>query len=314
MATTIDLSSLEADPRLFLYTSLTAGSSHIITATSRMETILKANKIPFQAIDIATDEKARRLWQRRAAKRKLPGLVKEGYVIGDLDEVEEWNEFGELKENIGPVPANNAAPPGGQTGISIVPPLPVNPTATGGTASIGQPPSSVASNGPTPGVDKSKIRPLPGADENADATASDEPSTTSVIDEPAKPETMESASADKEESINAAKQALKAQHPSIDHLSAPASRIHSGSATPAQQSEPATTSKTSGEAAEEEDETKADGEGKEEAGEVAGSTEAVDEKTASTGVHALQIGSEAGTRTQEQSAVEGGAAGQSVED
>ncbi|KAK1059966.1 hypothetical protein LTR33_013021 [Friedmanniomyces endolithicus] len=314
MATTIDLSSLEADPRLFLYTSLTAGSSHIITATSRMETILKANKIPFQAIDIATDEKARRLWQRRAAKRKLPGLVKEGYVIGDLDEVEEWNEFGELKENIGPVPANNAAPPGGQTGISIAPPLPVNPTATGGTASIGLPPSGLVSKGPTPGVDESKIRPLHGADESTDKSMSDNAGTTSVIDEPPKPETMESSSADKEESISAAKQALKAQHPSIDHLSAPASRIHSGSATPAQQVEPATLSKTSGEAEEDKDEKKAGGEGKVEAGEAAGSTEAVDEKTASTGVQALQLGSEEGTRTQEQSAIEGGDAGQSVED
>lgn len=77
-----DLSELEKDPRLFLYTSLTAGSSHIITATSRLETILKANKIPFQAIDTATDEKARRLWARRAGKRKIPGLVKEGFVLG----------------------------------------------------------------------------------------------------------------------------------------------------------------------------------------------------------------------------------------
>lgn len=77
-----DLSSFEKDPRLFLFTSLTAGSSHIITATSRMETILKANKIPFQAIDTATDEKARRLWQRRARGKKLPGLVKDGFVIG----------------------------------------------------------------------------------------------------------------------------------------------------------------------------------------------------------------------------------------
>jgi hypothetical protein len=78
----MSLLELEKDPRLFLYTSLTAGSSHIITATSRLETILKANKIPFQAIDMATDEKARRLWQRRAGGRKLPGLVKEGFVIG----------------------------------------------------------------------------------------------------------------------------------------------------------------------------------------------------------------------------------------
>lgn len=77
-----DLSALESDPRLFLYTSLTAGSSHIITATSRMETILRANRIPFTAIDTATDEKAKRLWQRRAREKKLPGLVKEGFVIG----------------------------------------------------------------------------------------------------------------------------------------------------------------------------------------------------------------------------------------
>ncbi|RMZ74887.1 hypothetical protein DV737_g5636, partial [Chaetothyriales sp. CBS 132003] len=89
-----------SDSTLYLYTSLTAGSSHIITATSRLETILKANKIPFRAVDCATDEKARMLWGRRANGRKLPGLVKFGNVIGDIEQVEEWNEFGELTEQI----------------------------------------------------------------------------------------------------------------------------------------------------------------------------------------------------------------------
>lgn len=112
--------SYHTDPTLYLYTSLTAGSSHIITATSRLETILKANKIPFLALDVATDEKARMLWGRRAGKRKLPGLVRMGMVVGvrmlryqnchlfarlryaqDLEEVEEWNEYGELKDNVG---------------------------------------------------------------------------------------------------------------------------------------------------------------------------------------------------------------------
>jgi hypothetical protein len=80
--------SYSTDPALYLYTSLTSGSSHIVTATSRMETILKANKIPFKALDIATDEKARMLWGRRAGKdesgrvRKIPGLVQMGLVIG----------------------------------------------------------------------------------------------------------------------------------------------------------------------------------------------------------------------------------------
>ena len=96
--------SYHTDPNLYLYTSLTAGSSQIITATSRMETILKANKIQFQALDVATDEKARMLWGRRAGKRKLPGLVRMGMIVGDLEEVEEWNEYGELRDNVEPGP------------------------------------------------------------------------------------------------------------------------------------------------------------------------------------------------------------------
>ena len=71
-----------SDPTLYLYTSLTAGSSHIVTATARLETILKANRVPFRAIDVATDEKARQLWGRRARGRKLPGLVKYGNIVG----------------------------------------------------------------------------------------------------------------------------------------------------------------------------------------------------------------------------------------
>lgn len=76
------------DPALYIFTSLTAGSSHIVTATSRLETILRANRIPFKAIDIATDKNARSLWTRRAGKddhgraRKLPGLAQEGWIIG----------------------------------------------------------------------------------------------------------------------------------------------------------------------------------------------------------------------------------------
>lgn len=92
--------SFEDSPTLFLFTSLTAGSSHVITATSRLETILKANRIPFRAIDTATNEKARRIWGRRAGKKKLPGLVREGWILADLEEVEEWNEYGELKEQL----------------------------------------------------------------------------------------------------------------------------------------------------------------------------------------------------------------------
>ncbi|EFY86606.1 hypothetical protein MAC_07384 [Metarhizium acridum CQMa 102] len=100
------MTTYSTDPALYIFTSLTAGSSHIVTATSRLETILRANRIPFKAVDIATDEKARMLWGRRAGKdeggrlRRLPGLVQEGLVLGDLVEIEDWNEYGELKQHV----------------------------------------------------------------------------------------------------------------------------------------------------------------------------------------------------------------------
>ncbi|KAF2210851.1 hypothetical protein CERZMDRAFT_91066 [Cercospora zeae-maydis SCOH1-5] len=219
----MDLSSLEKDPRLFLYTSLTAGSSHIITATSRMETILKANKIPFQAIDIATDEKARRLWQRRAGKRKIPGLVKEGYVVGDLTEVEEWNEFGELRENIGPVPANNKAPPGGLIGVQTAPPLNHNvsvPAAASSKAASASKPS------PPPAVGKAQAIALPGA---AEIAARKTKSTTPP--EAVNVETRAAATVEPTPEAGKSK-VTPPSDPAIDHLSAPASRIQSGTATP----------------------------------------------------------------------------------
>jgi len=96
-----ELAVYDNDPTLYLFTSLTAGSSHIVTATSRIETILRANKIPFKGVDTATDELARKLFQRRASGKKLPLLVKEGYVLGDLEMIEEWNEYDELHEALG---------------------------------------------------------------------------------------------------------------------------------------------------------------------------------------------------------------------
>ncbi|EKG11959.1 Glutaredoxin, partial [Macrophomina phaseolina MS6] len=68
-----------------------------------METILKANRIPFTYIDTATNEDARRLYMRRGQGKKFPLLVKEGYFLGGIVEVEEWNEFGELQDEIGEV-------------------------------------------------------------------------------------------------------------------------------------------------------------------------------------------------------------------
>ncbi|KAL1636130.1 hypothetical protein SLS58_009979 [Diplodia intermedia] len=98
-----DMSKWDNDMTLYLFTSLTAGSSHVVTATSRIETILRANRIPFTYIDTATNEDAKRLYMRRGQGKKFPLLVKEGYFLGGITEVEEWNEFGELEDEIGEV-------------------------------------------------------------------------------------------------------------------------------------------------------------------------------------------------------------------
>ena len=82
-----DLQVWEEDPALYVFTSLTAGSSHIVTATSRIETILRANRIPFSYIDTATNDSAKMLYQRRGKGKKLPFLVKEGFVIGVSDDL-----------------------------------------------------------------------------------------------------------------------------------------------------------------------------------------------------------------------------------
>ncbi|KAK3497003.1 uncharacterized protein B0T23DRAFT_72113 [Neurospora hispaniola] len=144
------LRELEADPALYIYTSLTAGSSHIVTATSRLETILRANRIPFKAVDMATNDKARMLWGRRAGKdpngrvRKLPALVQEGFVVGDIVEIEEWNEYGELKQHVTIYQDEFTQPP-----IGSVPPKPKygkkkKPAAESSAAGAGASPATAS--------------------------------------------------------------------------------------------------------------------------------------------------------------------------
>jgi len=82
MADSTPTKAYSADTTLYLYTSLATGMRNMTTNTSRMETILRANRVEFQGVDISTDERARMLWGRRAGKRKLPALVKGGMIVG----------------------------------------------------------------------------------------------------------------------------------------------------------------------------------------------------------------------------------------
>lgn len=44
--------------------------------------MLKSHKIPFKAVDLATDAKAKRFWMWKSKDRKLPAVVKDGVVLG----------------------------------------------------------------------------------------------------------------------------------------------------------------------------------------------------------------------------------------
>jgi hypothetical protein len=78
---------------------------------------------------------------------------------------------------------------------------------------------------------------LPGAAEIAERNKAKPAATSSPIDEPVKAETMSSAPDEKQASINFAKEKIGREHPSVDHLSAPASAVHSGTATPEPEAE-----------------------------------------------------------------------------
>lgn len=68
----------------------------------RIETILKAQKIGYEIVDLATDERAKKVWRWHGKGKKLPGIVRvteDGEtIIGGLEELEEANEYGELKQ------------------------------------------------------------------------------------------------------------------------------------------------------------------------------------------------------------------------
>ncbi|KAJ7786158.1 hypothetical protein B0H16DRAFT_1489371 [Mycena metata] len=59
---------------------------------------LQVKKIPFTSYDLASDEKAKRLWKRKAPldKQQLPGILVGGQFPGPFQDFEEAVEYGEL--------------------------------------------------------------------------------------------------------------------------------------------------------------------------------------------------------------------------
>ena len=109
------------------------------------------------------------LWGRRAGKRKLPGLVRMGMVVGDLEEVEEWNEYGELKDNVGAPARKPAATPTPSTSNT-----PSKPPAA----------LSTSTNTPSKGAPTMPSRPTVPLSTNTPTSSPSKPPPSSNTDSP----------------------------------------------------------------------------------------------------------------------------------
>ncbi|KAG5519968.1 hypothetical protein PMAC_000245 [Pneumocystis sp. 'macacae'] len=66
--------------------------------TSRLQFLLETTQLPFEIVDLATNPKAKELWYRCSQGKSLPAVVKQGKIIGNIDDIENANELGQLKE------------------------------------------------------------------------------------------------------------------------------------------------------------------------------------------------------------------------
>lgn len=89
---------LESQP-VYLFTSL-IGGMQVIHKTNRLQTILKANEIKFEARDLGTDDEAKKIWRRYSNGKSLPGIVRGDDFIGNWQDVEDANEEYRVRELI----------------------------------------------------------------------------------------------------------------------------------------------------------------------------------------------------------------------
>lgn len=133
------------------------------------------------------------------------------------------------------MPATYTAPAGARQGVNIRPLAPGSPPEVENAGDMSQQHKDSTAYAL---VDESSRIALPGA---AEIAARGNPRSPSILAadnalQKIRSDPSEAESSEKAEPLNAAKEVSKS-HPSLDHLSAPASRIQSGTASP--QSEPA---------------------------------------------------------------------------
>lgn len=87
-------------PHIEIYTSLATCDRQLEPRTNRMVELLKENGVKFVGADVGTDSKAHKVWRWKGKGRLLPAVVREGEVLCDLIQLEEWAETKEIWDRI----------------------------------------------------------------------------------------------------------------------------------------------------------------------------------------------------------------------
>jgi len=86
---------------IVLYTSSVSGSVAVDKNTDRVRFLLQANRATFTEVDVSistVDKEYLHKHSKHDNKIKLPQVFIDGQYVGSKDEIEEANEYGELKD------------------------------------------------------------------------------------------------------------------------------------------------------------------------------------------------------------------------
>ncbi|KAJ3108168.1 hypothetical protein HDU97_002080 [Phlyctochytrium planicorne] len=84
-----------------VYSSSVSGSLQVKKHTTRIIDILRGRKVEVTEVDVSVDEEAKEYMQSKSGKNALPQIFSNGEYKGGLEQLEEANEDGLVKEFLG---------------------------------------------------------------------------------------------------------------------------------------------------------------------------------------------------------------------
>ncbi|KAJ3215479.1 hypothetical protein HDU67_000337 [Dinochytrium kinnereticum] len=84
-----------------VYSSSVSGNLMVKKHTTRILDILRGRKVEVEEVDLSVDEEAKEYMQSKSGKNSLPQIFANGEYKGGLEQLEEANEDGAVKEFLG---------------------------------------------------------------------------------------------------------------------------------------------------------------------------------------------------------------------